>query len=146
MAVTVGYQTPGGDFVPVTSINPLPIGGLSSRSGSEAASTATPTANVVALTAAALVKSGSTRVVTYNIQNPNPAAVFVQFFNAASAGAVTLGTTVPLNWLAIPAGGVLDGAWATSEPYNAGLVIAATTTPNGATVASTGLPVSLGVV
>lgn len=116
------------------------------RSGAEAASTATPTANVVALTDRVLVKAGSTRLVSYNIQNPNAAVIFVGLFNAATIGAVTLGVTVPLAWLAIPPAGVVDGVWPTSEPFNAGLVIAATTTPLGAVLAAVGLPVSLQVV
>jgi hypothetical protein len=102
--------------------------------------------NIVALTSPTLVRAGNTRIFSYNIQNPNAAAVFLQFFNAASVGAVTLGTTTPTDWLAIPPSGVLDGFWGYSPMYPAGVVVAATTTPNGATLATTGLPVSLGII
>lgn len=102
--------------------------------------------NILALTGATLVRAGNTRVFSYNVQNPNASPVFLQFFNAASVGAVTLGTTTPTDWLAVPASGVLDGFWMYSPMYPAGVVVAATTTPNGATVASTGLPVSLGII
>lgn len=102
--------------------------------------------NQAALTTAVLVRTGTTRVLTYNLFNPNTSVAFLQFFNAASVGAVTLGTTAPTDWLAVPAGGVVDGAWMYSPQYSAGLVIAATTTPNGATIVTTGIPVSLGVI
>lgn len=102
--------------------------------------------NITALTGATLVRTGNTRIFSYNVQNPNAAPIFLQFFNAASVGAVTLGTTPPTDWLAIPASGVLDGFWMYSPMYPTGVVVAATTTSTGATVASTGLPVSLGII
>lgn len=88
--------------------------------------------------------TGSRRLYTYNIQNPNAAVIFIQMFNKATAP--TVGTDTPMDWIAVPAGGVIDGAWAVSPPFNLGLWIAATTTPNGAVAAATGAPVSLGFI
>jgi hypothetical protein len=127
------------------SLAPLPAQ-TPTRTATEPASTAVPAANQIALIDKALVKAGSTRLVTYNIHNPNAAVAFVQLLNSAAAATPVLGTTVPLAWFAVPAGGVLDGAWATSEPFNLGLVIAATTTPTGSTLVAAGLAVSLQVV
>lgn len=98
-----------------------------------------------ALGAAALVGAAWRRVHYANVQNANAAAVFIQFFNAATAGAVTLGTTVPIFWLAVPSGGILDTGFLAISPgaFPAGVVVAATTTPNGATVVTTPLAVTL---
>lgn len=101
--------------------------------------------NNAALTSPALVGAGQKRLVTYNLYNPNTTVAFVQLFNAATAGAVTLGTTAPTDWLAIPAGGVLDGQWDFSEAFPLGLVIAAATSAIGGTLPTVALPVSLGL-
>lgn len=101
--------------------------------------------NVAALTGLTQIgAAGSRRLYSYNIHNPNAAVAFVQMFNAASVGAVTLGTTPPTDWIAIPAGGVIDGFWPISPAFNAGLVVAATTTPTGNTAVGVGLPLSFG--
>lgn len=91
----------------------------------------------------AVVKATSGRLLGYRIFNPNTSPAYVQVFNAATTGAVTLGTTVPLEVYPIPAGATLDGQVDFSYSYTAGIVIAATTTPTGNTAVTTGLMTSL---
>lgn len=111
-----------------------------------ASSSALSGSNQSALTDRVLVKAAQGRVHSYNIFNPNASVAFVQLFNSASVAAVTLGATAPTDWLAVPAGGVLDGYWPNSPIFSAGIVMAATTTPTGGVLVTTGLPVSLGFV
>ena len=93
-----------------------------------------------ALTATAVLASpGITNLTGYNIANPNGATVFVQLFDAASAAAVTLGTTAPTLVLSIPASGVLDGTQASPVTFANGLVVAATTTATGSSAPGTAL-------
>ena len=102
--------------------------------------------NVAALTDRVQVGTASSkRVHSYNIFNPNAAVAYLLLFSAASVGAVTVGITSPLDWIAVPPGGVIDGYWPNSPNFSAGLVIAATTQPmNNATLVPVGLVVSLG--
>lgn len=65
----------------------------------------------------------------------NTATTYIQFLDAASTGAVTLGTTVPVISLGIPAGqaanlSIADNGWG---PFDKGICIAQTTTPTGST-------------
>lgn len=100
-----------------------------------------------ALTATAVSAStktgGSTSLLSYNISNANSSFVYIQMFNAASAGAVTLGTTPPTFWLAVPAVGVTDGPLVNPVVFPLGLVIAVTTTPTGSTAPSTSVQIVL---
>jgi hypothetical protein len=62
----------------------------------------------------------------------NAAATYIQIFNAASTGAVTLGSTLPTQVIPIP-GLVTNGFvsnWIGLQ-YNTGIVVAATTTSTG---------------
>ena len=93
--------------------------------------------------ALAAVKATSGRLFGYRIFNPNATVAFVQVFNAATTGSVTLGTTVPIEVYPIPPGATLDGQVDFSYNYSAGIVIAATTTANGSTAVGTGLVVNL---
>lgn len=88
--------------------------------------------------------TGSRRLHAFNIHNPNAAVIFIQLFNKATAPVV--GTDAPVRWFAIAAGGVLDGQREYSAPFDLGLWVAATTTPNGSVAAATGCPVSLGFI
>lgn len=70
-----------------------------------------------------------------NCINPNAAVSYLQVFN--TAGAVTVGTTVPTQSFAIPANGQLEhnppyGAW-----YSAAIKVAGTTTRTGNTAPAT---------
>lgn len=71
------------------------------------------------------------------------AETYIQFFDSATAGAVTPGTTPPLFVLTIPAGGVLDKDLVNKYAFNFGIVICATTTPSGSTAPSAAVPISL---
>jgi len=65
--------------------------------------------------------------------NSNSAVVFVQVFNVATAGAVTLGTTAPTECFPVPPfGGATFGTDIGAE-YSAGIQVAATTTETGST-------------
>jgi hypothetical protein len=125
--------TPPFNAVPTT---PLP---------SASAAALVPWATPAVSGTSTLVSAGWRRLYWYNIQNPNSGPVFVQFFNAATAGAVTPGTTAPLFWIAIPAGGVVDSGYLGVSPaaFPLGIVVAITTTPNGATAPTTACPVSI---
>ncbi len=80
----------------------------------------------------------------YNVGNPNAAIVYIQFFDAATTAAVTLGTTAPTFWVAVPAlGGVVDTSFVQGFVFKLGVVVAATTTPTGSTAATSTCPLVL---
>lgn len=116
---------------PIPNPNSLPLTGIS---------------NTPALLAAPVQvgATGSRRLHAFNVHNPNAAVTFIQMFNSVAAPVV--GTDVPTRWIAVPANGVVDGQREFSAPFNLGLWIAATTTPNGAIAAAAGCPVSLGFI
>lgn len=92
---------------------------------------------------ATLVHSGDGKFGGYFIYNPEGAATYLQVYAAATAGAVTVGTTPPIARYALPAGvGAnleLDrGLYAAS-----GIVVAATTTPTGSGAPATGLDATI---
>lgn len=70
---------------------------------------------------------------------------YLQFFDAASTGAVTLGTTVPKHEIDLKAGQRASAA-GLSLKFELGIVIAVTTASHGATATGTGWGVNLGVV
>lgn len=83
-----------------------------------------------------LIRVGLADLVGWNIINTNAAVVYVQLFNAAATGDVTLGSTEPKMILALPSG-VGTSIFAMVGPENhisfpLGIVVAATTTPTGA--------------
>lgn len=91
-----------------------------------------------------LVATGAQVLTDYFIENPDAAAKgYLQFFNAASTAAVTLGTTAPVRSIGLAAGekANLSGL---AVDFPLGLVIAGTTTATGSTTATTGLVVNLG--
>lgn len=96
--------------------------------------------------ALAVVKGSAGRLHRIIIQNPNTSVAWVQIFNAATTGAVTLGTTAALYSVPILASGVFEDFFDYSDTFSAGIVIAATTTATGATAPTTALYVSLGYV
>ena len=79
----------------------------------------------------------------FNVSNPNSSVVYIQFFDAASGGAVTPGTTAPLFFLAVPASGVLDGEFPIPVAFSLGIVICATGSPTGGDMPATAIPLSL---
>ena len=84
-----------------------------------------------------------------NASNPNAALTYLQFFDAAAISSVTLGTTKPAFWLAMPintTGGVVSVSFPVGYVFKNGIVVAATTTPTGSSAPSTACPVTLFVV
>ena len=75
-----------------------------------------------------------------NVNNPNAAGCFLQYFDAATVAAVTLGTTKPLASFYIPGTQSGGGNGVLSESYEVpralsfklGVVVAATATQQGA--------------
>lgn len=97
------------------------------------------------LTATLVVAQNSSGTLVYwNISNPNTGLVYVQFFDAAATTGITLGTTVPKFWIAVPPGnGVTDGTLVPGIAMQNGFVIAVTTTPTGSAAPSTAVPITL---
>lgn len=82
--------------------------------------------------------------------NPNTSDVFVQVFDAAATGGITLGTTKP-NWSWRVAGGTATIAGSWEEKFteggrlriNNGIVIVATTTATGSTAPASAIQLNL---
>ena len=68
---------------------------------------------------------------------------WLSMFNAATVGAVTLGTTVPDKEIFVPAGGGANLAWSIPPTFSNGIVVAVVSAPNGATAATLSMTVSL---
>ena len=79
----------------------------------------------------------------YNLSNPNSSQVWVQFFDAASPSAVSVGTTAPTLSMAIPPFGVTDGSVASPYVFQYGIIIAATTTQTGSAAPSSAVQVQI---
>ena len=83
------------------------------------------------------IKGSKTPLIFYSCYNPNGSDVYVQLFDKASSGAVTLGTTVANRVLIAPA--LSDtGPQQLTPPFAAknGLQVAATTSSSGSTAPS----------
>jgi hypothetical protein len=84
---------------------------------------------------AVLVRSGPHTLHGFQLENPaGGAEVFLQFFDAASSGAVTVGTTAPLWSIMVPTldGMIIPPQELPIESFALGIVIAATATRTGA--------------
>lgn len=98
-----------------------------------------------AVTTAVTIKSVSGTVYGYYIYNPNASICSLDFFNATSAN-VTLGTTVPVASLVIPAS---SGANLASSPvgmfggFYKAMSVAAVTAAGGATPCGSGMTVNV---
>jgi hypothetical protein len=81
------------------------------------------------------VKGSAGELGAYHCLNPNASAAYVQIFD--TAGAVTLGSTVPVLSLGLPAsdGGNLE--WTMGIHFANGIKVAATTTATGSTAPGT---------
>ena len=108
----------------------------------------TPYYNSALTATKAVVKASPGRILGCHISNVNANAMYVQMFDALTAG-VTVGVTTPTNVLMVPGGsaaapGGVDTAFGTDGlRYTTGIVIAATTTIGGAVAPGTGLTVNL---
>ena len=92
------------------------------------------------------VKGSAGELGAYHCLNPNTASAYVQIFD--TAGAVTLGTTVPVLSLGLPAsasgpgGGNLE--WGMGIHFANAIKVAATTTATGSTAPATALDCNFG--
>ncbi len=79
-----------------------------------------------------LVSAGDRNVFAIDAYNGAGAAdAYVQMFDAAKVADVALGTTVPRWVLPVPAGGGHAPIYTQPLPFDAGLVVAVTSTPDG---------------
>ena len=105
------------------------------------------TGNALITNTAVLVVAGAHSLMQGgDIHNKGAADCYLQIFDAATAGAVTLGTTVPLRHFWSPA----NGAWTIETSVEGikfanGIVIAATTTETGSTACAAGQAVNMEV-
>jgi hypothetical protein len=103
------------------------------------ASAAALSATIISATGAkTLIKGSAGNLYGMYFLNNTAVASWIQFFNAATTGAVTLGTTAPVWAAPIAANGILSippGALALLN-FSAGIVYAATSTLQGATTES----------
>ena len=101
------------------------------------------------LTALQLVKGSTSLLGGWNVMNLNSVPAFLEFFDAATTGAVTLGTTVPIFELPLMANSTAaQGITANLEiadgvQFLNGIVIACTTASGGNTTSVTGLAGSI---
>lgn len=112
------------------------------------ASVSYPHFNASVTSTAELVRSGSLRLETLEVQNPNTVQIFIQMFDAAAASSVTVGTTTPtLSFLCVAGDGVNTGGTVKDFPkgvmFRDGLVIAVTTTATGSTNPTSAATVNL---
>lgn len=90
------------------------------------------------------VGAAPSQLISYNIANPTSSFLYVQFFDVAATGSVTLGTTAPAYVIAVPPYGVTDAFVAAPQfTFFNGIVIAATTTATGNTAPSVAASVTL---
>ncbi len=97
-----------------------------------------------ALTAAATVTSSNGHYYGYDLYNPNVSVCYLQIFSTTTPA---LGTTVPVNSIPVPATAraALTSPMSSLGPTSSGtpISIAATTTPNGSTLCTTGMVVNV---
>jgi hypothetical protein len=95
------------------------------------ASTVGKISRTVAMTnAATLISAGASVLVGWNLINPITTAAYLKLYNAASAGAVTVGSTTPVKTLLIPPGPglfFLSNEDKFQQNFNLGIVAAVVT-------------------
>lgn len=107
-----------------------------------------PTYDATGTSTAELLVTGAQRLHTVEVENPNTSIVYIQLFDAASAGAVTVGTTTPNITKMVPPGdGSTNGVrlldWGQNPPrFNSGIVYAVTTTRSGSGNPTTACPLN----
>ena len=87
-------------------------------------------------------KRGPVKLKAAHVMNIAAAATFVQFFDAADAADITLGTTVPDYVLGAAIASPSNQADLVDLLFGKGLFVAATTTAGGLTAPSVGVPAS----
>jgi hypothetical protein len=87
------------------------------------------------------VKSAAGELGSYHCVNQSGAVAYVQVFDAATAGAVALGSTTPVLSFGLPAASSLPGGgnleWSNGIHFANGIQVAATMTATGSTAPST---------
>lgn len=83
------------------------------------------------------VKGSAKQLGGWVLHNPAAATTYYQFFNAATAGAVTLGTTTHTFVFGLAAGASANVEFANGIAFSAGIQVAATTTATGNTAPAT---------
>lgn len=89
------------------------------------------------------VKGSAGEISNYIVWNPNATVAYVQIFDKATTGAVTLGTTVANAFIPVPPGATANLArvgWSFSN----GIQVAATTTATGSTALTTAVDANFG--
>lgn len=104
---------------------------------------ATPKFNAALSTTVSALKSTPGRVTSYEIYNPGNALAYVQFFDAKAAD-VTLGTTVPVWIVPVPAGGRAVGPNDMLR-FQVAISMAAATTATGSTAPNAAQVAAIGV-
>lgn len=112
------------------------------------ASTVYNISRTVAMSSSAtLIAAGSLTIVGWNLINPNSANAYLKLYNAASAGAVIVGTTSPVKTLLIPGAGLffLSNEDKFQQNFSLGIVAAVVTgiADNNTTAPSTGCYVEI---
>ncbi|HKT72604.1 MAG TPA: hypothetical protein VJQ47_06910 [Steroidobacteraceae bacterium] len=79
----------------------------------------------------------------YIVYNPNASVAYIQVFDVATAGGVTLGTTRPDMVIPVPPTSGANLEFANGVSFANGIQIAATTTDSGSTALGTGLTVTM---
>lgn len=92
-----------------------------------------PYFNTAVSNTAVLVKGSAGTVSGWVLSNPGGTICYVQIFDAATAGAVTLGTTTPNMAIAVQANSTTHAANTFGIKFTNGIVVAATTTSTGST-------------
>lgn len=88
------------------------------------------------------LKTTAGQVYGYHIFNTNTTPVYVMFYNVLNTG-VTPGTTSPLFWLGIPAGGGATISLEMGLAFSTAISISASSTANGNTSAATAIHVTV---
>jgi hypothetical protein len=128
----------------VVAIGPAALTNLGPQSTPVLASAGNSTLTATPVLLTGIVTGVQVNLWGYNSGNPNSTLCYLQFFDASSAAAVTLGTTAPAFWLAVPAfGGGLDTPLVNAYPFRQGIVVACTTTPTGNTAPSSACPTTI---
>lgn len=99
--------------------------------------------DALSTTVKGVLASTAGKLMSYYCYNPNATVAYVQIFDIATTGGVTLGTTVPKWSIAIPATSAanLSGL---NIAFAAGIQVAATTTAKGLTAPGTALDCNFG--
>jgi len=104
----------------------------------------TPFLDAAQSTTVTTVKGSAGELGAYHCINPNTSNVYIQIFDAATSGAVTLGTTTPALSLGLPASDGGNVEWMMGIHFANGIQVAATTAAKNNTAPSTNVDCNFG--